>query len=118
MDVPLETAKSFDLTAASDLRDIDFRLHSAAHFSLSDRLMDAGTRGPAGAAFVRAYYADPVLRTFLDGTVREGRFQIRGMKPGRYFLEFDWLGPTNTTLEEVGFGTFIGNISILGQKAI
>jgi len=91
----LADATKIDLRSGSDLREIDFRLGSGSLYRLSGQLVDAETKELVDAGYVRAYSADLTLRTFVGGTVRDGRFQIKGMKPGRYFLEFGWLGPTN-----------------------
>jgi hypothetical protein len=105
----LANAKSFDLAAGSDLRDIGFRLNSAPQFTISGQLMDAKTKGPAGAAFVGASSADLALTTFVEGTVRDGRFQIDGLKPDRYFLKFDWVRPGNSVKRTVIFPFEMGN---------
>jgi len=97
----LTSAQRFDLTVGADKSEINFRMHRTPRFNLAGRLVDAETNGPARAAFLRAQAADSVTGTFADSSVREGRFQLQGLAPGRYFLRFDWVGPTNNVIRTV-----------------
>lgn len=99
----LADATKTDLRSGSDLREIDFRLDSVPSFSLSGQLTDGQTKEPARASYVRAYSNNLTLRTFMDGTLSNGRFQIKGLTPGRYILEFRWVGPTNNLVRTVLF---------------
>jgi carboxypeptidase family protein len=91
----LTTAQSIRLNAGETRSDIDFRLQLGKRFSLAGQLIDGETGQLAAAAFLRAESADQITGTFVDGTIHDGHFQLEGMKPGRYFLRFDWVGPTN-----------------------
>lgn len=110
----LNGAQTIDLTAGDERRGVGFLLHRTRRFMLSGRLIDAETAGPARAAFLRAYSADPVNGSFADGFVHEGQFQIRDMDPGRYFLKFSWVGATNDVRRSVILPFEMGNADQTG----
>ena len=105
----LTHVRAIDMPVGAERRDVDFRLHRTPHFRLSGHIIDAEAKSPARAAFLRAYSADLVTGTFAEGFVQEGQFQIERMKPGRYFLEFAWHGPTNNVTRSVIFPFEMGD---------
>jgi hypothetical protein len=105
----LTGALSINLLAGSDVHGIDFSLRAGPRLTLAGHLIDAETKGPASAAFLRAYPADLVVGTLADGALDKGEFQINGMRPGRYFLSFDWVGGTNSVRRTVVFPFEMGN---------
>ena len=58
---------------------------------------------------MRAYSADLVAGTFVDGVVHEGQFRLDRLKPGQYFLEFNGVGPTNNVTRTAVFPFETGN---------
>jgi hypothetical protein len=99
----LTSAQSVEIKAGETRDDIDFRLQSGRRFTLEGQLIDGETGHPATAAFLRAISADLVTGTFVDDNVHDGHFQLEGMKPGRYYLKFSWVGPTNNVIRTVVF---------------
>lgn len=99
----LDLAQPIDITVGATRQDVDFHLRSQRRFTLSGHLIDAETKRPATAAFLRAYSANLVTGTFADGTIHAGDFEVKGMSPGRYFLSFQWVGATNNVKRTVVF---------------
>ena len=91
----LAGAQTIDLAAGSERNEIDFQLHPAPGFTLEGRLIDSETGGPAQAKFLRAQSADLIAGIFVDGVIHDGHFRLEGLKRGRYFLNFTWVGATN-----------------------
>ncbi len=58
---------------------------------------------------MRAESADLVAGMPVDGVVHDGEFQLEGLKPGRYFLTFKWVGATNNVTRTVIFPFDMGN---------
>jgi hypothetical protein len=110
----LAGAQTIDVMAGNEKDGIDFRLRRAPRFALEGRLLDSAARAPAQAKFLRAYSADLIAGTFIDGVVHKGRFRLDGLKPGRYFLEFDWVGPTNNVTRRAVFPFEMGNANESG----
>jgi hypothetical protein len=88
-------AQTIDLVTGSERNEIDFQLRRAPRFTLEGRLIDSETEGPARAKFLRAHSADLIAGTLLDGVIHDGYFRLEGLKRGRYFLDFAWVGATN-----------------------
>ncbi len=105
----LADAQRIDVMAGDEKDGIDFRLRRAPRFALQGRLLDAAARGPAQAKFLRAYSADLVAGAWVDGVIHEGQFRVEGMKPGRYFLNFSWVGPTNNVTQSAVFPFEMGS---------
>jgi hypothetical protein len=91
-------ASRIELREGSEMEGLEFRLRRAPRFSLEGQLIDSETKAPAQAKFLRAYSADPIEGTLVDGTVRNGEFRLEGLKSGIYFLDFLWVGPTNNVV--------------------
>jgi protocatechuate 3,4-dioxygenase beta subunit len=91
----LAGAQSIELVTGSERNEIDFRLRPAPGFTLEGRLIDFETEGAAQAKFLRAQSADLIAGTFVDGVIHDGHFRLEGLKRGRYFLNFTWVGATN-----------------------
>jgi hypothetical protein len=105
----LDGASRIELREGSAVDGIEFRLRRAPRFSLDGQLIDSETNAPAQAKFLRAYSADPIAGTSVDGTVRKGEFRLEGLKSGRYFLNFQWVGATNNVVRSAVFPVDLGN---------
>jgi hypothetical protein len=112
--VGLASAQTIDTTESTEKDEIDFRMRRGPRFTLQGRLVDSETQGPAQARFLRAESADLVAGTFVDGDVRQGEFQLRGLRPGRYLLTFTWVGATNNVTRTVVFPFEMGNTDETG----
>jgi hypothetical protein len=99
----LDGARVIDIAPGVEKSGTDFALNRGQRFTLEGRLVDAGTQGPAQATFLRVYSADLITGTFADGDIHGGDFRVRGLRPGRYFLNFSWVGPTNNVTRSVVF---------------
>jgi hypothetical protein len=110
----LSGAQTIDVMAGNEKDGIDFRLRRAPRFSLEGRLLDSASQEPARAKFLRAFSADLVAGTFADGVIHEGQFRLGGLKPGRYFLEFIWVGPTNNVTRSAVFPFEMGSANESG----
>ena len=86
------------------------RLRLARRKTILARRSAGGLRqwrdGPS--EFLRAYPADMIGGTFVDGTMRDGGFQLDGLKSGRCFLQFEWVGPTNNVTRSAVIPVAIG----------
>lgn len=99
----LDGAQVMDIAPGAERGGVNIPLGSSPRFTLEGRLEDAETRGPAQAKFLRVYSADLITGTFADGVIRGGEFRVTGLKPGRYFLTFTWVGPTNNVTRRAVF---------------
>jgi protocatechuate 3,4-dioxygenase beta subunit len=97
----LAGAQAIDIATGSDHSGVNFVLRRAPRFKIEGRLIDAETGGPAHAASLRVESADLITGVSADGMVHDGHFWLRNLAPGRYFLYFSWLGPTNDVRREV-----------------
>ena len=75
-------------------------MRRSPRFTLEGRLEDAETQGPAQAKFLRVYSADMSVGTFTDGAISGGEFRVTDLRPGRYFMSFHWVGPTNNVTRQ------------------
>jgi Carboxypeptidase regulatory-like domain len=105
----LDGANRIELREGSEMEGLEFRLRRAPRFSLEGQLIDSEIEAPAQAKFLRAYSADLIAGTFVDGAVRSGEFRLEGLKPGRYFLNFEWLGATNNVVRSAIFPVEVGD---------
>jgi hypothetical protein len=110
----LDGASRIELREGSEMLGIELRLRRAPRFSLEGQLIDSETEAPAQAESLRAYSADPIAGTFVDGTVRSGEFRLEGLKSGRYFLNFLWVGATNNVVRSAVFPVEVGSVDQQG----
>jgi len=105
----LDGARRIELREGSEMEGIEFRLRRAPRFSLEGQLIDSETEAPAQARFLQAHSADLIAGTSVNGTIRNGEFRLEGLKSGRYFLNFQWVGATNNVVRSAVFPVEIGN---------
>ncbi len=110
----LAGAQTIDMRAGAERNDIDFQLHAARRFNLHGRLLDSLTKGPAEAKFLHAESADLITGKGVDGVVNRGEFRLEGLIPGRYFLHFVWVGPTNNVTRSAVFPFEMGDADASG----